>query len=148
MAKWIKLEKKRFLTVEDMAAINNNFNYLREYYLSFGLPIGEMLDVSVTHNILPSAILQKFNNVEKNIQTIQKISIGYLNIRNKFFKFHTWQKYPVNLQKEVIRWFDWFDEQKRYTLEIGNLSDKNGELITDINNEVIQVLETFKEEII
>lgn len=146
MAEWIKLEKKRFLTVEDMVAINNNFNYLREYYLSFGLPVGEMLDVSVTHNILPSAILQKFNDVEKNIQTIQKISIGYLDIRNKFFKFHTWKKYPVNLQKEVNRWFDFLNEQKRYFLQYGNLTDKYGELITDVNDESIQVLETFKEE--
>ena len=41
MADWITLEKKQYLTVEDMSAFANNINYIRDYLLSFGLNVGE-----------------------------------------------------------------------------------------------------------
>ena len=146
MVSWIELKKKRYLTVEDMAALNNNFNYLRDYYLSFGLPVDELNDISVSHNISPADIQQIFNCVEQNIQTIQKVLTEYLHIQNKHFKIYTWEKHPKNLKQEVYRWIDWFNHTKAYVIGYINLKDSNGEIITDKNNEILQVLGAFKEE--
>ena len=146
MADWIELKKKHYLTVEDMAALNNNFNYLRDYYLSFNLPVGELIDVAVEYSISPAAIQQKFNDVEQNIQTIQKTASDHLLIESKYFKKHTWEKYPRNLKKEVWRWIDWFNEIKQYKIGYTDLIDMNGETIADINGETLQVLESYKEE--
>ena len=146
MAGWIELKKKRYLTVEDMAALNNNFNYLRNYYLSFGLPVGELCDITVTYNISPADIQQKFNDVERNIQTIQKITSEYLHIENQYFKKYSWEKYPKQLKAEVYRWIDWLNEMKKYRLKYVDLTDINNEPITNMNGVNLQVFEIYKEE--
>lgn len=145
MADWITLEKKAYLTVEDMAAFDNNFNYLRDYFLSFNFSVGELRDVTVAHNISPISIQQKFNDVEYNMQTLQHIISDILGANIENFKNHTWQKYPINLKAEIWRWIDWFNEVKKWEIHYTNLLDINGEIITDINDEPLQVLKVFKE---
>ncbi len=146
MADWISLNRKRYLTVEDMTAFNNNFNYLRDYLISFSLTVAELKDVSVTYDISPLEIQQKFNDVEYNIQALQNVIGGILGVDIKNFKKHTWEKYPNNLKNEVWRWIDWFNEVKSYTVVYTDLTDINGGVITDINGEALQVLKVLKEE--
>lgn len=112
VAGWIELKKERYLTADNMSALNNNFIYLRDYYLAYGVPVGELCDITVTYNISPADIQQKFNDVERNIQTIQNAISEYLNVENQYFKIHTWNKRPIHLKAEVYRWIDWLNETK------------------------------------
>lgn len=143
MADWIILEKKRYLTLEDMSAFANNFNYIRDYLLSFGLNVGKLKDTTVTDYISPLEIQQKFNAMEYNIQTLQKVLDSVLKID---IKKYTWGKHPSNLKKEVWRWIDWFNEVKSWSIRYTYLLDINNEIITDVNGEALQVLEAYKEE--
>lgn len=146
MADWIVLEKKQYLTVEDMSAFANNFNYIRDYFLSFGLNVGELKDITVTYDISPLDIQQKFNDMEYNIQTLQKVIDSVFKIDIKTFKKYTWKKHPSNLKKEVWRWIDWFNEVKSWSIGYTYLRNINDEIITDVNGEALQVLKAYKEE--
>ena len=112
MSNWIDLKKKQFLTIEDMAAINNNFEYLRNYFISIGLSVQTLKNVVVSYNTSPADIQQKFNDVEHNIQVIHQISYENLEIKNPYFKNHFWTAEPSNIKTEVYRWIDWFNKIK------------------------------------
>ena len=144
MADWINLQKPSFLTVDVMLALNNNFNYLRDYFLSFNLPVPELKDVTVDYSISPLEIQQKFNDVEFNIQLLENVTKNRLYIKNNYFKKFDWPKSPMDIKKEVYRWIDWLNEVKKYTIQYENLKDINGEQITDINGEDLIVLKVIK----
>lgn len=146
MANWIILGKPIFLTVDVMSSLNNNFNYLRDYFLSFNLPVPELKDITVGYDISPIEIRQKFNDVEFNIQALENVARNRLHIKNKYFKKFIWPKAPIDIKKEVYRWIDWLNEIKRYTLEYEELKNVNGVQITDINGDNLYVLKVIKEE--
>ena len=106
MANWIELKKGRYLTVDDMTAINNNFQYLRDYFLSFGIDVPTLRSIAVSYNISPADIQQKFNDVEYNIQIIDEITKEHFNIEN-----------PGNIKEEIYRWIDWLNEMKNITIK-------------------------------
>lgn len=145
MADWITLDKPKFLKASIMASLNNNFNYLKDYFLSFNLPIPELKNITVAQNISPLEIQQKFNDVEFNIQTIENVIKNRLYIKNRYFKKFIWPKAPTDIKKEVYRWIDWLNETKRYTLEYEELKDINNVTITDINGDNLYVLKVIKE---
>ena len=117
MANWIELKKGRYLTVDDMTAINNNFQYLRDYFLSFGIDVPTLRSIAVSYNISPADIQQKFNDVEYNIQIIDEITKEHFNIENHYFKIYTWDKNPGNIKEEIYRWIDWLNEMKNITIK-------------------------------
>lgn len=117
MADWIELKKKRYLTVEDMTALNNNFQYLRDYFLSFEVEVPTLRSVAVSYNISPADIQQKFNDVEYNIQILDEIANEHFNIQNNYFKIYMWDKNPRNIKKEVYRWIDWLNEMKNIIIK-------------------------------
>lgn len=139
---WVELEKTQFLTVEDMNGINNNFSYIKEFLELLNVSVKSLKDVSVTYNISPIDIQQKFNDVETNIQTLQKVLTDILGIDCENYKKFYWHNRPNELQTEVYRWLDWLEEVKTY-LNVGEsvLTDINDETIIDINDEPIYVLE-------
>ena len=146
MAEWIELEKKRYLTADDMGIINNNFSYLKDYLSLFNIPMSNVLDVAIPQGISPLDIQEKFNAVEQNIQTFEKIFNDRLKVKNKYFKKYTWGKYLFNVKKEVYRWIDWLNEARKYKITYQNLTDINGEEITDINGNPLEVFKIIKEE--
>ena len=146
MAEWIELEKKRYLTAHDMGIINNNFSYLKDYLSSFNTPISNILDVAVAPDISPLDIQEKFNAVEQNIQTFEKVFNERLKVKNRYFKKYTWGKYLFDVKKEVYRWIDWLNEARKYKITYQSLTDINGEQITDINGNPLEVFKIIKEE--
>lgn len=141
---WIEIEKPQYLTVQTMGDINNNFSYIKEFLELLNISVKSLKDVTVTHNISPIDIRQKFNDVESNIKTIQKILTDALGIECENYKDFKWYNRPNELQTEVWRWFDWFDEVKLYlNVKESILTDINDEPITDINDENIYVLEVI-----
>lgn len=75
---YIALQRSNYLSVDQMNAIYNNFLYLKEKIENQGLSVGEIADNTVSYDISPAVILEKFNFVEQNIQTIHKaLRYGY-----------------------------------------------------------------------
>ena len=147
MEEWIELEKKRYLTAYDMGSISLNFSFLSRYLSSYGIPVPNIEEVEVSPYVLPYGLQETFNAVEKNIQTFEKIFNERLNVKNKYFKKYTWGKQLFNVKKEIYRWFDWLNEVGKYRISYQNLVDINGEQITDINGNPLQVLKISKEEL-
>lgn len=140
MADWITLSNENFLTVDKMNAIYNNFLYLHEYLSLFGLEV-DIIDNSVEYDTSIVSLLAKFNAVESNIQAVHTVLNIVFGVTEKNYKIHLWTKYAQNLKLEVWRWINWLNEVNRYQIQIETLYDINGEPITDINNETVEVLE-------
>lgn len=134
---YIALQRSNYLSVDQMNAIYNNFLYLKEKIESQGLSVGEIEDNTVSYDISPAVILEKFNLVEQNIQTIHKaLRNGYDDSLN--YKEFVWQPYNVDRKNEVVRWLEWFEDMKKIEIISETLTDINGEPITDINGEEIK----------
>lgn len=134
---YIALQRSNYLSVDQMNAIYNNFLYLKEKIENQGLSVGEIEDNTVSYDISPAVILEKFNLVEQNIQTIHKaLRNGYDDSLN--YKEFVWQPYTVDRKSEVVRWFEWFEDMKKIEIISETLTDINGEPITDINGEEIK----------
>lgn len=70
---FIELKKGAYLSVEQMNAIYNNFQYLKEKLQNAGFSVGYLIDCSVDYNIAPVDILPQFNAVEINIQMLHTV---------------------------------------------------------------------------
>lgn len=138
---FIDIKKGNYLSVEQMNAIYNNFQYLKGKLETAGFEVGELLDSSVTYNIHPVNILQKFNAVESNIQTIQTALLDVFESDEKYYKVFGWTATTPNRKAEVWRWIDWLYEAKKRACIYEVLYDVNGEQVFDINDERILVLQ-------
>lgn len=120
-----------------MNAIYNNFLYLKEKFENHNFSVGEIADNSVSFIISPDKILEKFNLVEKNIQTVHQTALRY-NYDGKYYKKFVWKPYTRDRKSEVLRWINWFDEMNKLQIISETLTDINGKPITDINGEEIK----------
>ena len=147
MESWINLSKKRYFTADDMRGISNNFKYLKEYFESLNIVMEDLKDLTVDISLSPTLILEKFNDVEHNIQIIEAAANRYLGFFNSNFKKFYWEGYEKDFKPEIYRWIDWLEEIKSFNVQFVDLLDINNEIITDKNNETLQVLENIKGEI-
>lgn len=138
---FIDIKKGTRLSVEQMNAIYNNFQYLKEKLETSGFVVGELIDNSVDYSISPADILEKFNAVESNIQTIHTTLIDVFGADEKFYKEFTWSPTTSNRKAEVWRWIDWLYEAKKRACMYEILFDVNGEQVFDVNDERILVLQ-------
>lgn len=138
---FIDIKKGVCLTVNQMNAIYNNFQYLKEKIENAGFSVGELADNSVTHSIAPIDILDKFKNVEQNIQTIHTALFDIFGTDEKFYKEFTWTATTGNRKTEVWRWIDWLNEAKKLACMYELLFDINGDQVFDVNGERILVLQ-------
>lgn len=134
------IKKGTHLSVDQMNAIYNNFQYIKEKLETAGFAVGTLLDNSVTYTIAPIDILDKFNNVERNIQTIHSVISGLLGHDEKFYKKFTWTPTTPNRKAEVWRWIDWLYNVKNINVFYGALCDIDNKIITDKNNQRIMIL--------
>lgn len=138
---FVNIKKGVHLSVEQMNAIYNNFQYLKEKLENAGFTVGELADNSVSYSIAPIDILDKFKNVERNIQTIHTVLVDIFGDDEKFYKEFTWTPTTPNRKVEVWRWIDWLYEAKKRASKYELLFDVNGEQVFDVNNERILVLQ-------
>lgn len=142
---FIDIKKGTHLSVEQMNAIYNNFQYIKNKLEAEGLKVGELVDSSVDYSTSPIDILPKFNAVETNIQILHKVFFNLLGRDEKFYQSFEWTPTTANRKNEVWRWIDWLYNAKNMSLYYEELYDVNNELITDLNNEPILVI-TAKEQ--
>ena len=138
---FINIKKGTHLSAEQMNAIYNNFQYLKEKLETAGFVVGELVDCSVTYNIHPINILQKFNAVESNIQTIHTALLDIFESDENFYKVFEWTATTGNRNAEVWRWIDWLYEAKKHACTYELLYDVNNEQVFDVNEERILVLQ-------
>ena len=143
---FLSISKSTNLSVEQMNDIYNNFQYLKQRLEDEGFTVGELVDSSVTYSISPANILNKFNNVEQNIRTINSTLINIYGelgdtFYQKFYKEFTWQPTTQDRKTEVWRWVDWLNEAKILANKYELLRDINNEQIFDVNNERILILQ-------
>ena len=100
MAKWIELINSKYLNVDTMNAIYNDFMYINEALSEKGYSVYEIEDNTVMYTISPANILVKMNSVESNIQKIENTTDWV----NPYFKVFEWVKNTVNKKAEVNRW--------------------------------------------
>ena len=140
---YLNIAKTDYLSVNQMNAIYNNFQFLKEKLQIAGAPVGELVDSSVTYDIADNKVLEKFNAVEQNIQTLHDSLFYLLDKDEKYYKNFLWEINTQDRRSEVWRWIDWMNEAKeisRYEL----LRDVNGEMVVDVNDEKILVLQENK----
>ena len=138
---FIDIKKGTHLSVEQMNAIYNNFQYLKEKLETEGFADGEIVDNTVDYSISPADILDKFKAVESNIQTIHATLLDIFEIDEKYYKFFEWTATTGNRKAEVWRWIDWLYEAKKLASKYELLFDVNGEQVFDVNGERILVLQ-------
>ena len=138
---FIDIKKGTHLSVEQMNAIYNNFQYLKEKLETAGFAVGELVDNSVDYSISPADILDKFKAVESNIQTIHATLLDIFEIDEKYYKIFEWTATTGNRKAEVWRWIDWLYEAKKLASKYELLFDVNGEQVFDVNGERILVLQ-------
>lgn len=131
MAEWIELVNSKYLNVDTMNAVYNDFIYINELLSEKGYTVYEITDNSVTYSISPADILSKMNGVESNIQTLEN-TVDWVN---PYFKVFEWVKNTVNKKSEVNRWLLYLNfVHKVLTGEeraMCYLIDKNGNYIID-----------------
>lgn len=131
MASWIELIKERYLSVNKMNAIYNNFLFISEKFAEMGYVPSVTNDNSVIYNISPADVLDKMNAVESNIQAIDKATDWI----NPYYKSFEWTHRTDNKKAEVDRWIMYLN----YTYEVLSdsvkalqyLIDQDGNYITD-----------------
>lgn len=137
---FINVQKDIYLTVDQMNNIYNNFQYLKDSLEQFGLKVGNLVDNSVTYQTSPADFLDKFNNVEKNIQTFHKTLKNLLGKDEKFYKDFVWTAKTINRKSEVWRWIDWMNNVKNIKVFYENLYDAENNVIIDKYGEPIMIL--------
>ena len=137
---FIDIKKGTYLSVDQMNAIYNNFQYLKEKLENAGVSVGELIDNSVNYNISPSDILQKFNAVESNIQTIHRVLKSLLESDESYYKKFTWKPITIDKKSEIWRWIDWLYNAKNIYIYYDILCDINNDILTDNSGENIMVL--------
>lgn len=135
---YLKLKKGPYLSVEQMNVIYNNFLYLKEKLTTEGFRVGTIRDNSVTYDIHPVEIINKFQAVESNIETI---SDAFGDLFDENYEPYVWQAMTSDRRLKVWRWFDFLDKAYEYANKYGKLYDINNEPIYDINGEYIFVLQ-------
>lgn len=138
---FVDIKKGTYLSVEQMNAIYKDFQYLKKKLENVGFSVGELIDNSVDYNISPSDILQKFNAVESNIQTIHLALLNIYDTDEKNYKQFIWHATTGNRRNEIYRWIDWLYEAKQLASKYELLFDINGEEVFDVNDEKILVLQ-------
>ena len=139
MANWINLIKERYLSVDKMNAIYNDFLFINEALENKGYSIFEINDNSVTYGINPNLILDKMNAVEDNIQLIES-TVDWIN---PYYSVYKWAHNTFDKKSEVDRWIMYLNFV--YEVLSGNipplqyLTDINGYYITDIEGNYILV---------
>lgn len=143
MASWIELIKERYLSVEKMNAIYNNFLFVSEKLSEMGYALSVTNDNSVTYNISPADILDKMNAVESNIQAIDAATDWI----NPYYKSFEWTHRTDNKKAEVDRWIMYLNYTYGVLTDpikaLQYLVDQDGNYITDKNGNYILV---YKEE--
>lgn len=138
---FIDIKKGTHLSVDQMNAIYNNFQYLKEKLETSRFVVSELIDNSVDYSISPANILQKFNAVESNIQTIHTALLDIFESDEKYYKVFGWTATTGNRKAEVWRWIDWLYEAKKRACMYEILFDANDEQVFDVNDERILVLQ-------
>lgn len=105
MAKWIELIQERYLSVDKMNAIYNDFKFINDLLFEKGYTIYELTDNTVTYGISPALIVEKMNSVEKNIQSIEN-STDWINPYYSLFK---WAHDTYQKKSEVNRWITYLN---------------------------------------
>lgn len=145
MAEWINIDLGRYLTVPIINGIYNDFLYISEKMTEAGFELPDLEDNRVTYSISQTEILDIFNSIESNINTLHK----FVNYRDTYYSAPF--EWSVNtdmgkyLQSGVKRWVNWLNDAKRHydgEYETVCLTDIHGRNITDINGNQILV---FKE---
>ena len=129
MADWIELVQSDFLTVTQMNDIYNNFLFLNQELAKKGYAVINVKDNSVEYTISPAHILEKMNNVEDNIQEIQKVVDWY----NPYYSVFKWLKNTTNKKEEVDRWINYLN----FTYEALSGGISNSTYLVDINGNYI-----------
>lgn len=141
MAEWVNLNYGRYLSVEIMNAIYNDFLYISEKLKNRSITPPAVINNSVNYNTNPADILNKFNAVEKNITAFHKLA----DYPDKYYHYaYIWSSdvHFEDLQRGVKRWIDWLNDAKRHydgEYATAYLTDKNGKKIIDKNNKQILV---------
>jgi hypothetical protein len=138
---FIDIKKSVNLSAEQMNAIDNNFQFLKHKLITSGFPVDELVDNSVNYSIAPINIIDKFQNVEQNIQTIHDTLLFIFGADEKFYKKFTWKTTTPNRKAEIWRWIDWINEAKKLVYMYEVLCDVDEEQVYDSNNEIILVLQ-------
>lgn len=145
MAEWVNITVGRYLTVEIMNSIYENFLYISNKMSAAGHAIPTLSDCRVTYAISQADILGKFNSVEENINKFHELA-NYPDIYYaSTFKWNTDTDMGEYLQSGIKRWINWLNDAKKHCdceFESLYLTDKNGKNITDKNGNQILV---FKE---
>lgn len=100
MADWIELFKERYLSVDKMNAIYNDFQVINELLAEKGYIIYDLTDNTVTYGISPALILDKMNAVESNIQSVEN-AIDWIN---PYYSLFEWAHDTYEKKPEVDRW--------------------------------------------
>ena len=143
MVGWIELIKERYLSVDKMNAVYNDFLYISEKLSEKGYSVSEITDSSVTYNISPKDIIEKMNAVEANIQAVNDATDWI----NPYYSLFEWLHKTNNKKTQVDRWIMYLNFA--YDVLSGKLKgtqyliDINGNYITDKRGNYILV---YKEE--
>lgn len=133
-----RLEKSPFLSADQMNAIYNNFLYLKEKLNAEGFTVNVIGDNSVTYDIHPKEILQKFKIVESNIEEIKAALGAFFTKHEEHFE---WGPYTIGRRERVWYWIDLLNQANEYASKYSALFDINNDPIYDINGEQIIVLQ-------
>ena len=113
MAEWIDINKLSRLTANDTYAINNNFQYLKEQAEEKENAPIVIYDCTMPLDTPINQMVNKFNLVEANIQSIHEI-LRYSDPEFKEFEWSVDTNLAQNLYDGVNRWVKWLNDIKRY----------------------------------
>lgn len=132
-----------YFSADDMQEIQSAFLNIQNALIDNGYISPEISIESVDWSYLPNKIRNLFNQQELNTRKIDAIA-DWTNPHSAEFE---WQESQGNIYPFVNRWYKWVN----YNLEIisnkipkmQQLLDINGDIIYDINNDIIVTIEGF-----